>query len=107
MGREFMSALDFNDYLRQRLVDMDMTPDYLKEVWDLIDDGDGSLTVFEFTSGIRALKGSAKTKDVLDTQKRLQGAKEFMDEIFEGKIVKMDRVLFIMQNDLKEMQGDC
>ncbi len=30
--REFMSALDFNDYLRSRLVDMDMTPEYLKEV---------------------------------------------------------------------------
>jgi hypothetical protein len=61
---EFYWALDNNDYIKNNLVDLDMTPDFLRETWDILDDGDGSLTVFEFTSGIRALKGFVKTKDV-------------------------------------------
>ena len=48
--REFMSALDYNEYIRNKLVDIDMTPEYLKDTWDILDDGDGMLTVFEFTS---------------------------------------------------------
>ncbi len=49
--REFMAALDYNEFIQERLVQMDMTPEYLKETWEILDDGDGMLTVYEFTSG--------------------------------------------------------
>ena len=58
-----------------------MAPEYLKETWGILDDGDGKLTVFEFTSGIRNLKGDARTKDVMDAQKRIESCKSFVDEV--------------------------
>lgn len=97
--REFMYALDTDEYVRQKLISLDMTPEFLRETWDLLDDGDGQLTVFEFTSGIRNLKGNTKTKEVLDTEKRLQYCKEFMDDILEKKIILLDKVMSIIQRD--------
>lgn len=104
--REFIAALDFNEYIQMRLLDLDMTPEYLKETWEILDDGDGQLTVYEFTSGIRNLKGNTKTKDVMDTQRRLEYCKSFIEEVLEGKIIKLDRILYIMQKDLAEMRTD-
>merc|ERR1712232_1211145 len=36
------------------------------------DDGDGQLTIREFTGGIRRMKGDAKSKDMFDVVKRLK-----------------------------------
>ncbi|CAD7947362.1 unnamed protein product [Amoebophrya sp. A25] len=104
--REFYAALDFNEYIRDRLSELDMAPEYLKETWDILDDGDGKLTVFEFTSGIRNLKGDARSKDVMDAQKRLESCKSFVDEVLESKIIKLDRVFHILTKDMRELRDD-
>merc|ERR1740123_2349904 len=44
----------------------------LKEIWVILDDGDGLLTIREFTDGIRRMKGDAKAKDVIDVIKKLK-----------------------------------
>merc|ERR1712093_703945 len=49
-----------------------MQPHECMEVWDLLDDGDGLLTVEEFTNGLRRMKGGARSKDILDMLKRLR-----------------------------------
>lgn len=41
-------------------------------MWNVLDDGDGELTIKEFTNGIRRMKGNAKSKDVIDCVKRLK-----------------------------------
>ncbi|CAD7955101.1 unnamed protein product [Amoebophrya sp. A120] len=104
--REFYAALDYNEYIRDRLSDLDMAPEYLKETWGILDDGDGKLTVFEFTSGIRSLKGDARTKDVMDAQKRLEACKSFVDEVLEPKVIKLDRIFHILANDMREIRDD-
>jgi len=104
--REFYAALDYNEFIRDRLSDLDMAPEYLKETWGILDDGDGKLTVFEFTSGIRNLKGDARTKDVMDAQKRIESCKSFVDEVLEAKVVKLDRIFQILAADMREIRED-
>ena len=64
------------------------------------------LTVYEFTSGIRALKGNVKTKDVLDTGKRLEYSYNFMNEVLDRKLRTLDKVMLLSQHDLEEMRSD-
>ena len=103
---EFYNALEYNEHIRSRLVDLDLSPEFLKSTWDILDDGDGMLTVFEFTSGIRNLRGEAKTRDVMDAQKRLEQCKYFIDDFLEPQIMKFDRVLYVLQKDLQDIMND-
>merc|ERR1719191_1647317 len=53
---EFKRALQIPKFLN-KLKMLDMRPHECMEVWDLLDDGDGLLTVEEFTNGLRRMKG--------------------------------------------------
>jgi len=68
---EFRRALSIPKFLN-KLKLLDMQPHECMEVWDLLDDGDGLLTVEEFTNGLRRMKGGARSKDILDMLKRLR-----------------------------------
>eukprot|EP00933_Yihiella_yeosuensis_P009486 TRINITY_DN115402_c0_g1_i1.p1 TRINITY_DN115402_c0_g1~~TRINITY_DN115402_c0_g1_i1.p1 ORF type:complete len:339 (+),score=56.86 TRINITY_DN115402_c0_g1_i1:145-1017(+) len=70
---EFFGALK-NKKVRQMLDVLEIQPSELEEVWDVLDDGDGLLTIKEFTSGMRRMRGNAKAKDMADTLKRLRTA---------------------------------
>lgn len=68
---EFLGALG-NARVKQVLDLLELKPQDLEELWNLLDDGDGSLTIKEFSNGIRRMKGEAKAKDAFDTVKRLR-----------------------------------
>merc|ERR1712193_456901 len=68
---EFFSSLK-NKKVKQMLDIMEMKVVELEEVWEVLDDGDGLLTIKEFTDGIRRMKGEAKAKDIQDVIKRLR-----------------------------------
>jgi Ca2+-binding EF-hand superfamily protein len=71
--REFENALTKPKFLN-KLKLLDMNEDECMEVWDLLDDGDGLLTVEEFTNGLRRMKAGARSKDILDMLKRLKNS---------------------------------
>merc|ERR1719473_658126 len=71
--REFENALTKPKFLN-KLKLLDMKKDDCMEVWDLLDDGDGLLTVEEFTNGLRRMKAGARSKDILDMLKRLKNS---------------------------------
>eukprot|EP00927_Polykrikos_kofoidii_P074543 TRINITY_DN70544_c0_g1_i1.p1 TRINITY_DN70544_c0_g1~~TRINITY_DN70544_c0_g1_i1.p1 ORF type:complete len:596 (-),score=120.54 TRINITY_DN70544_c0_g1_i1:132-1745(-) len=68
--QEFFSELE-NKKVKQMLDLLDLSKDELTRIWDILDDGDGELTIMEFTNGIRRMKGDAKSKDVIDIIKRI------------------------------------
>jgi len=70
-SEEFFGALH-NKKVKQMLDLLELKVDELEDVWNTLDDGDGLLTIKEFTNGIRRMKGAAKAKDVIDTVKRLR-----------------------------------
>jgi Ca2+-binding EF-hand superfamily protein len=71
--REFENALTKPKFLN-KLMMLDMKREDCFEVWDLLDDGDGLLTVEEFTNGLRRMKAGARSKDILDMLKRLRNS---------------------------------
>merc|ERR550514_400805 len=70
---EFRRALNIPKFLNKLLM-LDMKREDCMEVWDLLDDGDGLLTVEEFTSGLKRMKSGARSKDILDMLKRLKNS---------------------------------
>jgi len=68
---EFFGAIR-NKKVCQMLAVLDVQPSELEEVWRVLDDGDGLLTIKEFTTGIRRMRGQAKAKDMADCLKRLR-----------------------------------
>eukprot|EP00928_Gymnodinium_smaydae_P065844 TRINITY_DN48935_c0_g1_i1.p1 TRINITY_DN48935_c0_g1~~TRINITY_DN48935_c0_g1_i1.p1 ORF type:complete len:558 (+),score=150.63 TRINITY_DN48935_c0_g1_i1:118-1791(+) len=68
---EFFTQLE-TPQMQQQLQLIGFNDDEMVEAWHLLDDGDGELTIKEFTDGLRRMKGDATAKDVADTQKRLK-----------------------------------
>mmetsp|Transcript_37578 Transcript_37578/g.88346 ORF Transcript_37578/g.88346 Transcript_37578/m.88346 type:complete len:548 (+) Transcript_37578:102-1745(+) len=77
---EFFSALR-NKKVKQMLDVLDVQANELEEVWYVLDDGDDLLTIKEFTTGIRRMRGQAKAKDLADTVKRLRHATRSAGEL--------------------------
>merc|ERR1719316_56248 len=51
--------------IRQKLTVLEIQSSEINELWDILDDGDGSLSAKEFSNGLRKLKGESKAKDVM------------------------------------------
>jgi len=79
---EFFGALR-NKKVKQMLDVLDVQASELEEVWYVLDDGDGLLTIKEFTTGIRRMRGQAQAKDLADTVKRLRHATRSADELLQ------------------------
>jgi len=77
---EFFGAMK-NKKVKQMLDVLDVQASELEEVWYVLDDGDGFLTIKEFTTGIRRMRGQAKAKDMADTVKRLRHATASTEEL--------------------------
>ncbi|CAL1129553.1 unnamed protein product [Cladocopium goreaui] len=77
---EFENALNIPK-VRQMLDVLGIQANELEEVWYVLDDGDNCLTIKEFTTGIRRMRGQAKAKDLADTVKRLRLATKSAKEL--------------------------
>ncbi|CAE8583200.1 unnamed protein product, partial [Polarella glacialis] len=78
-GSGQLSAEEFFEALRNKKVVtmleiLEIQHEELHDTWTVLDDGDGLLTIKEFTSGIRRMRGQAKAKDIADAIKRIRHA---------------------------------
>jgi len=70
-----------NRRIRQSFRTMDIGKKDLNILWTALDDGDGELTIKEFTDGMRKLKGEAKAKDILKLYKQVRILESSIREI--------------------------
>lgn len=68
---EFLEAVD-NPKIRRKLQLLEVDLDELDELWQILDDGDGTLSANEFSQGLRKMKGLAKSKDILSALKQIR-----------------------------------
>jgi hypothetical protein len=101
---EFFSSLK-NKKVKQMLDIMEMKVVELEEVWEVLDDGDGLLTIKEFTDGIRRMKGEAKAKDVADVIKKLKVTDRKHREL-KDQAARYRNTLQGLENDAREMARD-
>lgn len=67
--------------VRQKFRTMDIGKKDLIMLWTCLDDGDGELTIEEFTNGMRKLKGEAKAKDILKLYREVKILESSIKEI--------------------------
>jgi len=94
-----------NKKVSQMLDILEMKVSELQETWEVLDDGDGQLTIKEFTDGIRRMKGEAKAKDVADVIKRLRDTDRKHVELQE-QASKYSATLRALEKDTKDMTND-
>eukprot|EP00928_Gymnodinium_smaydae_P088843 TRINITY_DN7288_c0_g1_i3.p1 TRINITY_DN7288_c0_g1~~TRINITY_DN7288_c0_g1_i3.p1 ORF type:complete len:684 (+),score=116.16 TRINITY_DN7288_c0_g1_i3:163-2052(+) len=64
---------------------LDFQPEECKEIFALLDDGDGEIETGEFFEGLARMRGSASSKDVFRLQKMLNRIGERLDAISSPK----------------------
>mmetsp|Transcript_94740 Transcript_94740/g.254894 ORF Transcript_94740/g.254894 Transcript_94740/m.254894 type:complete len:124 (+) Transcript_94740:115-486(+) len=79
MDRDGSGTLSWDEFkesfaeeqMRKRWHLLDFQPDDCKELFNLLDDGDGEIETSEFFDGLSRMKGVAQAKDVFRLQKTL------------------------------------
>merc|ERR1712194_211154 len=77
----------------------------LEETWSILDDGDGVLTIKEFTNGLRRMKGPAKAKDIIDVCKQLKKTHELHSEL-NIKLSLFNSTVKTLENDAAQIARD-
>jgi len=103
--QEFFTSLK-NVKVKQMLTVMDMKVGELEETWEVLDDGDGLLTIKEFTNGIRRMKGEAKAKDIADVIKQLRTTDKKHHDL-KAQAARYSDTLRGLERDTEEMAKDC
>eukprot|EP00913_Durusdinium_trenchii_P022939 g21540.t1 len=98
-------ARPFGQQIRNKLRALDIMPKDIDELWDILDDGQGELEVEAFQSGIRKLRGEAKSKDILKLSKELRQFEMSVDEV-EGFIESSKHRLKSVNHQLTRCRGD-
>jgi len=101
---EFFGSLK-NAKVEQMVAMLEMKVIELTEVWDVLDDGDGLLTIKEFTDGIRRMKGDAKAKDVADVIKKLKHTDRKHYELAD-QAARYSATLKALEADAQQMSDD-
>jgi len=94
-----------NKKVKQMLDLLEMKVVELTETWEVLDDGDGLLTIKEFTDGIRRMKGEAKAKDVADVIKKLKVTDRKHLEL-QAQAAHYSDTLHALERDAEEMAND-
>lgn len=81
----------------QKLQALDLMPKDLIAAWDILDDGDGKLSVNEFVDGFRKLKGEAKAKDIIRLQKEQLVLRTSVDDLDATLQEAKDKLLQIRE----------
>jgi len=80
---EFQEAVLYNERVKQKLDILEIGPDEVGEVWDLLDPGNGELHVTDFADGLRAMQGDAKAKSSFTIVKRVMHLDTRIQQITE------------------------
>lgn len=104
---EFFGQLK-NKRMKRTLDLLEMKEADMEYVWEILDDGDGTLSIREFTDGVRRMKGDAKAKDIHDCIKRLghTKAKQLLLKTKVQKFVNTIREIDIMASRVKDDTED-
>lgn len=102
--QEFSRAL-INPKVQQQLTVLEIQREELEDIWNVLDDGDGVLTIEEFTSGLRRMKGPTKSKDVMEAMKVIKTLHEKHSGLLT-KSVLLETKLQACEKDANELAKD-
>jgi len=80
-----------DEALNKKWMLLDFHENDCKELFLLLDDGDGEIETGEFFEGLKRMKGGASSKDVFRVQKSLNKLQEIVEEMSGGKSGKQSK----------------
>mmetsp|Transcript_10483 Transcript_10483/g.22840 ORF Transcript_10483/g.22840 Transcript_10483/m.22840 type:complete len:251 (+) Transcript_10483:3-755(+) len=101
---EFSDALD-NPRVMKMMDLIEVKMEEVEEIWNVLDDGDGVLTIKEFSSGLRRMKGAAKSKDIVDTLKKLRQTAIYCAEL-NTQVQDFTSIMACLEHDVARIQQD-
>lgn len=101
---EFFGALK-NKKVKQMLDLLELKIEEMENVWKVLDEGQGILTIKEFTTGLRRMKGEAKAKDIVDLVKKLRRTSLHHTEI-TSQVEQLSDTLSGLEKDVSRIQND-
>jgi len=104
-AQEFEAVLvDVNFARMMKMLDVDL--DELPDIFDILNDGSGEISVEAFITGLKRMQGPAMSRDMLKSSKRLRIAasnfKKLREELSSKAIEPLDRTM----NDLEVVHED-
>lgn len=105
LSREEFTVGLANPKVRRILDLLEVKTDDAMMLWDVLDDGDGMLTIKEFTGGIRRMKGEAKAKDIVDIVKKLRYTAMYHEQV-KTKVHSLGHNLKHLEHDVVRIQHD-
>jgi Ca2+-binding EF-hand superfamily protein len=69
---EFKEAAQTNTEVIDKLTVLEIEFNELEELWELLDDGDGVVTVDEFCEGLRKVRGEVKAKELMECIRQMR-----------------------------------
>lgn len=72
LTKEELDASRRHPKIQKQLRKLDITAKEIEELWDILDDGDGELTVHEFVNGMKKMKGAARARDTMHVMRELK-----------------------------------
>lgn len=109
-AEEFFAGLA-NKKVKQVLALLDMKASDMEDIWNILDDGDGLLTIKEWTNGLRRMKGDAKAKDLVDVAKKLCNTGSYHTQLasevnfFAGIVDGLQRDVHTIQSGTSDILG--
>lgn len=103
-AEEFMGAMD-NKKVIQVMESLNMGVRDLEDVWYVLDDGSGLLTIKDFTNGIRRMKGRAAAKDLISTNRDVVSTQLCTAEL-KAQVVQYGSSLEGLEFDIMKMVQD-
>jgi len=113
IDEDHSGELDFEEFekalhipkVKQMLDVLGVQANELEAVWYVLDDGDNHLTIKEFTTGIRRMRGQAKAKDLADTVKRLRHATRSAGELL-SQADQFHRSISFLEEECSRISDD-
>merc|ERR1719377_479317 len=113
LTREEFEQATKHPMIRRKFMMLDFGADDLDELWNILDDGDGNLSVDEFSIGLRKMKGEAKSKDILlcvkamrMTENHLNALDEKIDTV-EQNIARLWTEVGGVETDMQSLYMNC
>lgn len=109
-SNEFFTALT-NPRVKGMLDEMEIDKAEMEHIWQVLDDGDGVLTIKEFTTGMRRMRGQSKAKEMAEIVKQLKKAIGAITELeiqaskFEDSLMELEQDMFRVTDDVGRMLG--
>jgi len=103
-AKEFDAAMDIPK-VQQLLTILGYKMSEMKDLWDILDDGDGSLTIKEFTNGLRRMRGEARARDISDIIKRLRHSALHHADL-SAQAGLFSKTIGALEGDVERIQSD-